>query len=440
MPHETNWVRLMVISKDGLILGTTALVGAGVVVIGANLWQSSWAVFKESPKEVVDEVWQVINHDYVDATFNGNDWRNIRNQYLNRNYTSKEEAYKAVQEMLEKLEDPYTRFMDPEQFKSMQIDTSGELTGVGIQITQDEETEAITVISPIEGSPAAEAGLLSQDVIVSVDGKSTKGMDINGVVSLIRGPVNSKVILTVLRENKKLNFTVTRARIEIHPVRFSYKNNSAGGVGYIRLNQFSNNASAEMREAIQALNKQNVEGFMLDLRSNPGGLLYSSAEIARMWMGKGTIVSTVDRKGGEDRLTSGKNTLTNKPLVILVDGGSASASEILAGALQDNKRAVLIGTKTFGKGLVQSVHPLEDGSGLAVTVAKYFTPNGRDINKKGIEPDIEVKLTDAQREVLFQDRDKIGTTADPQYAKALAILNEKILANTNGNNLQSSSQ
>jgi len=440
VPHETNWVRLMVISKDGLILGTTALVGAGVVVIGANLWQSSWAVFKESPKEVVDEVWQVINHDYVDATFNGNDWRNIRNQYLNRNYTSKEEAYKAVQEMLEKLEDPYTRFMDPEQFKSMQIDTSGELTGVGIQITQDEETEAITVISPIEGSPAAEAGLLSQDVIVSVDGKSTKGMDINGVVSLIRGPVNSKVILTVLRENKKLNFTVTRARIEIHPVRFSYKNNSAGGVGYIRLNQFSNNASAEMREAIQALNKQNVEGFMLDLRSNPGGLLYSSAEIARMWMGKGTIVSTVDRKGGEDRLTSGKNTLTNKPLVILVDGGSASASEILAGALQDNKRAVLIGTKTFGKGLVQSVHPLEDGSGLAVTVAKYFTPNGRDINKKGIEPDIEVKLTDAQREVLFQDRDKIGTTADPQYAKALAILNEKILANTNGNNLQSSSQ
>lgn len=438
MPHETNWVRLMVISKDGLILGTTALVGAGVVVIGANLWQSSWAVFKESPKEVVDEVWQVINHDYVDATFNGNDWRNIRNQYLNRNYTSKKEAYKAVQEMLEKLEDPYTRFMDPEQFKSMQIDTSGELTGVGIQITQDEETEAITVISPIEGSPAAEAGLLSQDIIVSVDGKSTKGMDINGVVSLIRGPVNSKVTLTVLRENKKLNFTVTRARIEIHPVRFSYKNNSAGGVGYIRLNQFSNNASAEMREAIQALNEKQVAGFILDLRSNPGGLLYSSAEIARMWMGKGTIVSTVDRKGGEDQLTSGKNTLTNKPLVILVDGGSASASEILAGALQDNKRAVLIGTKTFGKGLVQSVHPLEDGSGLAVTVAKYFTPNGRDINKKGIVPDIEVKLTDAQREALFQDQDKIGTTADPQYAKALAILNEKILANTN-DNLQSSS-
>ncbi|NJR56439.1 MAG: PDZ domain-containing protein, partial [Acaryochloris sp. CRU_2_0] len=198
----------MTISKDGLVLGTTALMGTTIVVIGANLWQSSWAVFKESPKEVVDEVWQVINHDYVDGTFNGTDWRNVRNQYLNRNYTSKKEAYKAVQEMLEKLEDPYTRFMDPEEFKSMQIDTSGELTGVGIQITQDEKTKDITVISPIEGSPAAEAGLLPKDVIVSVDGKSTKGMDINGVVSLIRGPVNTKVTLTVLRGQKKLNFTV----------------------------------------------------------------------------------------------------------------------------------------------------------------------------------------------------------------------------------------
>ena len=427
------------ISKDRLILGTTVLVGAGVVVIGANLWQSSWAVFKESPKEVVDEVWQVINHDYVDATFNGNDWRNIRNKYLNRNYTSQDDAYKAVREMLEKLEDPYTRFMDPEEFKSMQIDTSGELTGVGIQITQDEETNEITVISPIEGSPAAKAGLLSKDVIVQVDGKSTKGMDINGVVSLIRGPVDTDVTLTILREKQKLNFKVKRARIEIHPVRFSYQKNSAGGVGYIRLSQFSNNASAEMQEAIQTLKKQNAAGFILDLRSNPGGLLYSSAEIARMWMGKGTIVSTVDRKGGEDKLTSGKNTLTDKPLVILVDRGSASASEILAGALQDNKRAVLIGSKTFGKGLVQSVHPLEDGSGLAVTVAKYLTPSGRDIDKKGIEPDIEVKLTDKQREELSLNRDKIGTAADPQYAKALSVLNEKILAKQKGD-LQTSSQ
>jgi carboxyl-terminal processing protease len=428
----------MTLSKDGLVLGTTALMGTTVVVIGANLWQSSWAVFKESPKEVVDEVWQVINHDYVDGTFNGTDWRNVRNQYLKRNYTSKKEAYKAVREMLEKLEDPYTRFMDPEEFKSMQIDTSGELTGVGIQITQDEKTKDITVISPIEGSPAAEAGLLPKDVITSVDGKSTKGMDINGVVSLIRGPVNTKVTLTVLRGQKKLNFTVVRAQIEIHPVRFSYQNSPSGGVGYIRLNQFSNNAATEMRAAIQSLNKRDVAGFILDLRSNPGGLLYSSAEIARMWMNQGTIVSTVDRKGGEERLTSENKRLTDKPLVVLVDGGSASASEILAGALQDNQRAILIGTKTFGKGLVQSVHPLQDGSGLAVTVAKYFTPNGRDINKKGIEPDIKVQLTDKQREILSQNRDKIGTLADPQYAKALAVLNERIMANRNS--LQSSSQ
>ncbi|NJK40345.1 MAG: PDZ domain-containing protein [Acaryochloridaceae cyanobacterium SU_2_1] len=422
----------MVFAKDNLVLGATALVGAGVVVIGANLWQTSWAVFKESPKEIVDEVWQVIDHDYVDSTFNGLNWRQVRSDYLKRNYASQEQAYKAIREMVEKLGDPYTRFMDPEQFKSMQIDTSGELTGVGIQISQDEKTKDITVISPIEGSPAAEAGLLSKDVILKVDNKSTQGMDINGVVSLIRGPVGSDVVLKIKRGSQQLDFKLKRAKIEIHPVRFSYQTGPTGGVGYIRLNQFSSHAAEEMRTAIQSLKAKNVEGFILDLRSNPGGLLYSSAEIARLWMNQGTIVLTLDRKGGEDRLTSGNNRLTDKPLVVLVDGGSASASEILAGALQDNKRAVVIGTKTFGKGLVQSVHPLEDGSGLAVTVAKYLTPSGRDINKKGIEPDVKVELTEEQRELLSQDREKIGTLADPQYAKALDVLNQQVLVYRKG--------
>jgi carboxyl-terminal processing protease len=422
----------MVLSKRNLVLGLAALVGAGVLTTGAGLHLSkSWAIFKPSPKETLDEVWQIIDHEYVDGTFNGNDWRAVRTQFLSKNYPTTKEAYKAIRTMLEKLGDPYTRFMDPEQFKSMQIDTSGELTGVGIQIAQDEKTKAIKVISPIEGSPAAKAGILAQDIILKVGSKATKGMDINQVVSLIRGPVDTQVTLTIGRGKQTLNFNVKRERIELHSVRHSYQKTPNGGVGYIRLSQFSGNAPQEMKAAIRDLKSKDVAGFILDLRMDPGGLLYSGAEVARMWMNNVTIVSTIDRRGETERLTAGKGSLTDKPLVVLVDGGSASASEILAGALQDNKRAVLVGEKTFGKGLVQSVHPLGDGSGMAVTIAKYYTPNNRDINKKGIEPDFVVKLTEAQKKAMT--RDTIGTPKDPQYAKALEILNQKILASQKEN-------
>jgi len=398
-----------------------------VAVTGAGLhWSRSLAGFRQSPKELVDEVWQVIDREYVDATFNGNDWRAVRREFLSRNYTNPEDAYKAAREMLEKLNDPYTRFMDPEQFRSMQIETSGELTGVGITITQDEQTKEITVVSPIEGSPAAEMGLMAKDVILRIDGKSTKGMDINQAVSMIRGPVNTKVRLTIQRGKEVMNFEITRARIEIHPVRHSLRQTPQGPVGYIRLVTFSSNAAAEMRSAIRELEKQGVQGYVLDLRSNPGGLLFASAEIARMFLPQGDIVSTVNRQGEADRLRAGRGFLTAKPMVVLIDGGSASASEILAGALQDNKRAVLIGTKTFGKGLVQSVQPVGEGAGIAVTIAKYFTPSGRDINKKGIEPDIEVQLTEQQRQQLT--REDLATDKDPQFTRAIAVLNERILA------------
>jgi len=184
-----------------------------------------------------------------------------------------------------------------------------------------------------------------------------------------------------------------------------------------------------MQRAIKDHEKQQVAGYVLDLRSNPGGLLYSSINIARMWINEGTIVSTVDRKGISDRESAKNKALTDKPLVVLVNEGSASASEILSGALQDNKRATLLGTKTFGKGLVQSVRPLGDGSGLAVTIAKYLTPSGRDINKEGIPPDVLVELSDEQLEELYGgDRAKLGTIEDPQFSKALDILDQNIQA------------
>ncbi len=421
----------MVITQRGLVLGATAVVLTTVAVTGAGLLSKSQAFFSQSPKELVDEVWQIIDRQYVDGTFNQQDWRSVRNEYLNRNYANQEEAYKAIREMLKKLEDPYTRFMTPEEFRNMQIDTSGELTGVGIQLAQDEETKKLMVIAPIEDTPAFKAGILAKDVILKIDGKSTEGMDVNDAVRLIRGEPGSTVTLTIQRGDKQIDYPLQRAKIEIHPVRHNVQNTPSEKIGYIRLTQFSANAAEEMRDAIKDLEKQNVTGYVLDLRSNPGGLLYASVEIARMWIDEGGIVSTVGRRGETDRQVANNRALTDKPLVVLVDGGSASASEILSGALQDDKRGTLIGTKTFGKGLVQSVRGLEDGSGLAVTIAKYLTPSGRDINKLGIDPDVLVELTDAQRKELQQDRTQIGTPKDPQFAKALEVLQQKIAAQRN---------
>ncbi|MEB3269595.1 MAG: S41 family peptidase [Leptolyngbya sp.] len=419
----------MAIAKRGLVVGATALAVAAVTVTGAGLhFSQSKAFFEESPKELIDEVWQLVDRTYVDATFNQVDWEAVRTEYLAAEYATREDAYDAIREMLELLEDPYTRFMDPQEFRNMQVDTSGELTGIGIQITQDEDSNEIVVVSPIEDTPAFDAGLRSQDVIIGIDGESTEGMDLNDAVSRIRGPIGSEVTITIRREGETLDFTIARARIEIHPVRYTVKASPAGQVGYIRLTQFSANAASEMREAIEALEQEGIVGYILDLRSNPGGLLYSSIEIARMWLDDGGIVSTVNRQGVVDEEAANNRALTNKPLVVLVDGGSASASEILSGALQDNQRAQLVGTQTFGKGLVQSVRSLPDGSGVAITVAKYLTPSGRDINKQGIAPDVVLELSEADQEVLSGDRTLIGTESDPQYARGLELLTEVVQA------------
>ncbi|MBF2008819.1 MAG: PDZ domain-containing protein [Chlorogloeopsis fritschii C42_A2020_084] len=384
---------------------------------------SNSTLLKRSPKELIDEVWQIIYRQYVDSSFNRVNWQAVRREYLNKSYSSNQEAYKSIREMLKKLNDPYTRFMDPQEFKNLQTETSGELMGIGIQIGLDDKTKQLIVIAPIEDTPAFKVGILAKDIITNINGKSTKGMDTDQAVSLIRGEPGTKVNLTILRNGQKKQFTITRARIEIHPVEFSQKQSPAGKIGYIRLKQFSANAAKEVRDAIKNLESKQVTGYILDLRNNPGGLFSSSVEITRMWLNQGAIVSMIDRQGEVEREVANGRALTNKPLVILVDQGSASASEIVSGALQDNKRAVLVGSKTFGKGLVQSVRSLDDGSGITVTIAKYHTPSGRDINKQGINPDIAVNLNDKQLQNLWlQERDKIATLADPQFAKAMQVL------------------
>jgi carboxyl-terminal processing protease len=401
---------------------------AAVSLFGPGLGRVR-AALEDSPKTVVDEAWQIVNREYVDGTFNQHDWQAIRQSLLNKNYTSREQAYSALRAALEKLEDPYTRFMDPKQYEALSNQTSGELSGVGIRLELNDQTKVLTVVEPIENSPALKAGIQAGDRIVAIDGKQTKGMTVEDASNLIRGDVGTKVTLLIEREGQnKLTVPITRARIELPTVRYTLNQAGKNRIGYIRLNEFSSHAAEQMRRAIQDLSAQKVNGFVLDLRSNPGGLLQASIDISRMWMNQGSIVKTVDRKGNDEQIAANQTALTKLPMVILVDGNSASSSEILTGALKDNGRAVVVGSQTFGKALVQSVHSLSDGSGLAVTIAHYYTPNGTDISHKGITPDVKFDLTDEQRQKLVSNPKMIGTNDDPQYVRAVAELERVILA------------
>ncbi|MFM6281062.1 MAG: S41 family peptidase, partial [Dolichospermum sp.] len=278
--------------------------------------------------------------------------------------------------------------------------------------------------------PALKAGLKSGDEILAIDGKSTLKMTVEDGSKLIRGRVGTSVSLDIERSGNKLKIKLTRATIEIPTVWYSLKQEANRRVGYIRLQEFSSHAADQMRAAIRKGKSDQVDSYVLDLRGNPGGLLNASIEIARMWLDEGHIVKTVDRKGWSAQTTANGTAITKLPLAILVDGNSASASEILTGALKDNKRAVVVGSQTFGKALVQSVHELEDGSGLAVTIAHYYTPNGTDINHKGIAPDIKLDLTQTQERQLASNPSLIATNSDPQYIRAIAALSNGKLAET----------
>lgn len=407
-----------------LILGASGLTAAiAVAAPGLGLPSTNSSSITNSPKEVIDQVWQIVYRDFLDSSgkYSPETWTRLRRDLLAKSYAGTEESYEAIRGMLASLDDPYTRFLDPKEFKEMQIDTSGELTGVGIQITLDKDTKEILVVSPIEGTPASRAGVQPKDVIVSIDGQSTKGMTTEDAVKLIRGQEGSQVILGLRRKGEVVTVPLNRARIEINSVD-SRLNTAADGkkVGYIRLKQFNANASREMRSAIRELEEQGAQGYVLDLRSNPGGLLEASIDITRQWLDEGTIVSTKTRDGIQDVRRATGSALTNSPVVVLVNEGSASASEIVSGALQDNNRAVLVGQKTFGKGLVQSVRGLSDGSGLTVTIAKYLTPKGTDIHKNGIRPDVDVKLTDEEIKSLTVEQ--LGTNKDGQYRAAETTL------------------
>jgi len=395
------------LKKKFIILFATTISG----LFFNNLAEAT--VLDKSYKEVIDHVWQIVYRDFLDSTgkFQKSDWIKLRKEFLSKTYSNSNEAYDAIRDMLSNLDDSYTRFLEPKEFTQMRIDTSGELTGVGIQIVKDKETDDLIIISPIEGTPAYDAGIKAKDKILSIDDISTEGMNIDDAVKLIRGRRGTKVKLEILRDSKSFFRVLLREKIEIKSV-LSKVNETKNGlfVGYVRIKQFNANASKETRDAIEDLETKKVAGYVLDLRSNPGGLLESSIDISRHFINKGIIVSTLSKDGLRETKRGNGQALTKKPLVVLVNEGSASASEIVSGAIKDNKRGKLVGKKTFGKGLVQSMRTLVDGSGLTVTVAKYLTPNGTDINKSGIVPDIEVRMN--INPILERE---IGTRKDKQY-------------------------
>ena len=375
-----------------------------------------------TPQGLYDRAWRLISAKYVDDTQNQQNWERWRHKYDNV-IKDEEDAYVAIGTMVDSLGDVYTKFLTPKEYKEESESIEGSLKGIGVQIGVRDGK--LLIIAPLEDTPGEKAGLLSEDEILEINGESTKGITVEAAADKIRGPEGTSVKLLIKRKGvpNKL-YTIQRANIELKSV--STKAPKIGKVddnlGYIRLSSFiSRNAASEFQNALNQL--KDKDGIIIDLRSNPGGLLTNAIYIADMLLSNKTIVSTVDRDGYKETQNSLSQVSTNQPIVVLINGGSASASEILSGALKDNKRAVIVGKKSFGKGLVQEINKLPDGSALHITIQKYLTPNGTDIHKKGITPDYVVDIKEAD----------IKANKDPQLAKACEILQQQVGKATTAN-------
>lgn len=354
-------------------------------------------------------------------------------ELIKRNYVenpdTRELIFGALKGMVSSL-DPHSSFMPPKAYKEMDMDIRGEFQGVGIQIGM--KNSQLTVIAPIEGTPADRAGIAAGDKIIKIDDEWTKDMTIEDAVDKMRGPKGTSVRLMILREgwDKPKEFTIVRDVIKVQSVKARMLDNE---IGYIKIIQFQAQTADELEAALKRLEAKGVKKLVIDLRNDPGGLLESSVEVSSMFLPKNKLVVYIQGRNASDRkdfLSTGPDSYRQYPMVVLVNAGSASASEIVAGAMQDSKRAVIVGTQTFGKGSVQTVFPLEGGAGLRLTTAKYYTPSGRSIQNVGITPDIEVKLPEVKEpkegesvHVLVREKDlerhlKNETIKDDKKKKA----------------------
>ncbi|XP_002985444.2 carboxyl-terminal-processing peptidase 2, chloroplastic [Selaginella moellendorffii] len=376
-----------------LFLVTSALSIALIASAPNNL--SAWALTEENLLFL--EAWRTIDRAYVDKSFNGQSWFRYRENVLrNEPMNTREETYGAIRKMLATLDDPFTRFLEPEKFKSLVSGTTGALTGVGLEVGFDANSsglpDELVVVTPVAGGPAARAGIQPGDVILEIDGEKVGGLSLYDAAKKLQGPENSSVILTVLnRESRMENtMTLTREKIVVNPVTWKLcEVSSYQKLGYIRLSTFNKNSVRAVQQALEALHKSGASGYVLDIRNNGGGYFPAVIDIAKMWLDKGVIVYIADNRGIRDiyEADGGSAIAPSEPLALLVNKGTASASEILAGAFKDNDRATVLGEPTFGKGKIQSVFELSDGSGLVVTTARYQTPDKIDIDKVGVSPD-----------------------------------------------------
>jgi len=368
------------------------------VLVFLFIFQKSFSDNSEIYKKIdlFGEVLEKINDEYVDEI--------DQSQSMDA----------AINGLLQSL-DPYSAYMTPESFKSMQTETSGEFGGLGIEVSM--EAGVVKVISPIDNTPASKAGLKAGDYIVKINDTQVQGKSLTQAVELMRGPVGSSIEITVRRrgEKKALIFNITREIIEVQSVKFELLENN---IGYIRLTSFNENSSSQVKEKIKKLNNnKKLKGYILDLRNNPGGLLSQAIKISDFFLDNGEIVSTKSRQPSENRKWfAKKGDLTNgKTVLVLINYGSASAAEIVAGALKDHKRAIIVGENSYGKGSVQSIIPLKNRGAIRLTIAKYYLPSGKSISEVGVTPDIEV--------VEGSDDFKINSETDNQLNFAIKLLN-----------------
>lgn len=343
---------------------------------------------------------------------------NLIDQYYLFDIDKNKQQEGAVEGYVKALGDPYSEFLTKEEMDSLNQQTEGEYAGVGIVVTPS-ETGAITVVSAIKGSPAFEKGIKKDDIILKINGKDYNASQMNDAVKVMKGKPNTDVKLTIARmENKTskiFDVNITRRMISLTTVN----SQKIGDIGYINITQFDRKTDKEFIEQYENLKKQNVKSIVLDLRNNPGGLLDSTVKIADYLLPQGVIVKTVDKNKKEDVQKSDFSE-QNLPMVVLVNGSSASASEILTGALKDYKKATIVGEKTFGKGIVQTIIPMDKGEGLKLTISEYFSPNGNKIHKQGVKPDVEIKLDEKAKGIGVEFMNE-----DNQLQKALEILNKK---------------
>lgn len=362
-----------------------------------------------SSQRLFDNVWLTIRNNYYDPSLNHQSWARWKEHYRGKIRTD-EDAKVAIDSMLASLDDPYSKYMDKSEYTEQNTSIDSKITGIGVNIAS--VSGKVQIINVMDGTPAQASNLQAGDVILDINGKDVKGLSLSDVANLVRGPENTLVNITILRNKDKFLKKVMRKEIKIKTVKSSLDKN----IGYIQISSFLGTSTPN--EFIEAVEKtKDAKALILDLRGNTGGLLPNAVFIANLFITDGNLVSIVGRDNYRfDIKAEDIEFEIDKPMIVLVDGASASASEILSGALKDYKKAKLLGTRTFGKGMVQKIVPLPNETGLNLTIAKYLTPSGADINKKGITPDIEVKVT----------MDDVKNRHDVQLETAKTILSEMI--------------